>query len=145
MGQLLLVLKKNSTEAQIDDLVKKILTLCTNRTYAKRQLFCRCCEHCLTTLPVEMFKEIFWKPLMELRTDPISNVRLVLARIVDRSFRNNDEFKDDEELKETIKAFQNEKEDVDVIRLFVTEEELKKWLTEYEERKQEMLQFHSEG
>jgi len=117
----------HGNDSQFDDIVRKWLQISSNRTYARRILFIYSCEASLDVIPTNRFKQLLFKEMCEKRDDKISNVRLVLARVLKRSFVNRDDFKLDEELATTIRALTNEKEDIDIIRIFGTEEEVEAW------------------
>jgi len=120
-------LMNNGNDSQFDDIVRKWLTISSNRTYARRILFIYSCEASLDVIPTDKFKELLFREMCTKRNDKISNVRLVLARVLQRSFVNRDDFKLDEELAGTIRVLNDEKEDIDIIRIFGTEEEVEAW------------------
>lgn len=120
-------LNNTGTESQFNDIVRKWLQISSNRTYARRILFIYSCEASLDVFPNDMFKRLLLKEMCSKRDDKISNVRLVLARVLQRSFLDRDDFKDDEEVLATVEVLRTEKEDIDIIRIFGTSEEVDAW------------------
>jgi len=120
-------LSENGTDSQFEDILRKWLQISSNRTYARRILFIYSCEACLDVFQNDMFKRRLLKEMCAKRDDKISNVRLVLARVLQRSFLGRDDFKADDEILATVAVLRAEKEDIDIIRIFGTKEEIEAW------------------
>jgi len=120
-------LLENGTDSQFEDILRKWLQISSNRTYARRILFIYSCEACLDVFPNYLFKRRLLKEMCAKHKDKISNVRLVLARVLQRSFLGRDDFKDNDELLATVESLRAEKEDIDIIRIFGTKEEVEAW------------------
>merc|ERR550534_3078294 len=120
-------LSEAGTDSQFEDIVRKWLQISSNRTYARRILFIYSCEACLDVFPNDLFKRRLLKEMCAKHKDKISNVRLVLARVLQRSFLGRDDFKDNDELSATVQSLRAEKEEIDIIRIFGTKEEVEAW------------------
>jgi len=125
--KILMHLKEEGTEKQFEDLTKKWKSLSLNRSYARRILFIYSCEDSLDVIPTDLFKKLFFAELLGKKNDPISNVRLVLAQVLKRSFVDRDDMKEDPEVLTAVKSLKEDKEDIDIVRMFCTPEEVLLW------------------
>jgi len=125
---LLKCMKEKGNPQQYAETLKKTRSLATNRTYAKRQLYIDLCRHALDKLDNEIFEQELLESLLACARDPVPNVRLMLAKLVHEKLRTHEYFGNHPELLRVIGEFKNDPSDVEVVRLFATDEEVKQYL-----------------
>ena len=77
----------------INELNQELLKLATARGYAERQLFIRICFNAFCNdFHYSIVSNFLLQPFLSLVNDPVSNVRIVLARTVSECFLSNKDF-----------------------------------------------------
>lgn len=124
-------MKENGNEQQYEDTLKRTKNLASNRTYAKRQLYVQLCGCALNVLDVETFQQELLEPLLNFDHDPVSNVRLMLARLIKNDLLSHETFGQNEAVLRSSKKLKDDPQDVEVVRFFRTDEEV---ITYFKER-----------
>merc|ERR1719208_247294 len=125
---LLKFMKDKGNDQQYQDTLKKTRNLAKNRTYAKRQLYVELCRHALEVLDRESFEAELLPSLLLFTKDPVSNVRLPLARIIKDLLEPHEFFGKHAAIQTAIQQLRDDPEDVEVVRFFRdTSEELNEW------------------
>jgi len=125
---LLKCMKEKGNPQQYAETLKKTRSLATNRTYAKRQLYVDLCRHALEKIDNEIFEQELLESLLACSRDPVPNVRLMLAKLVKEKLRTHEYFGTHQEVVRVIDEFKSDPSDVEVVRLFSTDDELKQYI-----------------
>lgn len=108
-----------------------------NRTYAKRQLYVELCRHALEVLDRESFEAELLPSLLLFTKDPVSNVRLPLARIIKEALLPHPEFASNTSILKAMETLSNDPEDIEVVRFFADgPKELLEWCSRQARRKE---------
>lgn len=128
VGHILDVLVKHGQESQVHDVLRKIHMMSSNRTYTKRQLYATLCSHCVNVVSDEMFEKNLLAELCKMDKDPISNVRLTVARCIHRDFLNHPKWGRHQAIMDCVATLRDDPQDVDVVRYFLTDEEVEEYI-----------------
>jgi len=134
---LLKFMKDKGNDQQYQDTLKKTRNLAKNRTYAKRQLYVELCRHALEVLDRESFEAELLPSLLLFTKDPVSNVRLPLARIIKEALLPHPEFASNTSILKAMETLSNDPEDIEVVRFFADgPKELLEWCSRQARRKE---------
>merc|ERR1711879_642453 len=127
-------------DAADDDLQSvsaKLETLYKGKTYSKRLLYIRIVESCFDRLEPDLFDGIFLVNILFLSHDEITNVRFCCARFIKKCLWSKERYRRHQGVVAAVEELKCDKDDVEIRRFFVAEEEIEEWLQSQREIKRQ--------
>jgi len=118
----------DAADDDLQSVSSKLETLYKGKTYSKRLLYIRIVESCFDRLEPDLFDRIFLVNILFLSHDDITNVRFCCARFIKKCLWSKERYRRHEGVVAAVEELKFDKDDVEIRRFFVAEEEIEEWL-----------------
>merc|ERR1719242_1986058 len=118
----------NAADDDLQSVSSKLETLSKGKTYSKRLLYIRIVESCFDRLEPDLFDRIFLVNILFLSHDEITNVRFCCARFIKKCLWSKERYRRHQGVVAAVEELKFDKDDVEIRRFFVAEEEIEEWL-----------------